>query len=119
MSKSIELKIKFRTRVGVKLPTLRSNEVTENEVTLRSLVTSDFCKKKKKNEGFNQQARVVVVTHKEKVWLPINTKLSEGRIDTFNSFIVGNPKYEFHAFQMRHNIEYVTKKCLLAKIMNC
>ncbi len=43
MSKSIELKMKFRTKVGVKLPTLRLTKVTQIEVTLSALVTRDLC----------------------------------------------------------------------------
>ncbi len=35
---------------------------------------------------------VVVVTHTEKGWLSFRTKISEGEIDTFNTFIAGNPK---------------------------
>ena len=43
MSKSIDSKIKFWTKVGFKLPTLPQNQVTQNEVALSSLVTSDLC----------------------------------------------------------------------------
>ncbi len=35
---------------------------------------------------------VVDVTHKEKDWLPINIMLSEGLMDTFNSFIASKKK---------------------------
>ena len=62
---------------------------------------------------------VMVVTDKEKGWLPISTKLSKGRIDVFNSFIAGNPKKEFNAFEMRRNIELEIKKGLFAKRMYC
>jgi hypothetical protein len=55
---------------------------------------------------------VVVVINEEKCWLPVNIKLLEVWIGTINSFIVGNWKREFNAFEMRQNMESETKECL-------
>jgi len=67
--------------------------MTQYEVPLSALVTSDVCPKKWiLNESINKQETRRDCNSQEKVWLPISTQLSKGRIDTFNSFIVGNPK---------------------------
>ena len=65
MRKFIESKIKFWTKVGVKLPTLRQIQVTRNEVTLSSLVTSDLCQNHWiLNESTNMQETRRIVTHR-------------------------------------------------------